>query len=169
MPRIAVLFWALTLLSLSGCASYQLGSSTDLPYSVIRIDTPKNLTELAQVEAPLNAALREAVSRSATLQLNEGQRYDALLETTVIEAKREIAGVQSEDVGRGRKFELRITVSLSLRSSSQPDRFFIRDRQFEIRQDVYSDSGLVEAEYQAMPEISREIAERAVEIIEDLW
>ena len=169
MRRLAALFTAFLISVLSGCSSYQLGNPSELPYRTVSVSAPKNSTELAQIEAPLNAALRNEILQSEALSLADSGSADAELELTILEVKRDIAGVMSDDVGRGRKFSLIVTVSLSLRDASQLDAYFIKGRQFEISQDVYNDSGLVNAEYQATPELSDKIATRSIEIIQDLW
>lgn len=168
MRKIA-LFGALFTLFLSGCASYQLGEPTSLPYKSIAVAAPRNSSTLPQLEAALTSATRSALQQSGALDLATGSTSDAVLLLHVLEVRREIAAVNSNDVGRGRKFELEIDVELTLENTASPNSPFIDRRLFTIKQDVFTDSGLVDAEYQAMPEISRLVAERATEILTDRW
>lgn len=169
MTRLASLAVSLFLLALSGCASYQLGETAALPYHSIYVAPPKNLSTLPQFEAPLAAALRQSLLQSGPVTLSGSAASDATLELTVVEIKRDIAAVTAEDVGRGRKFELTVSLELTLREPVEGGQIYIDSREFSVTQDVYSDSGLVDAEYQATPELSRIIAERATELVVDLW
>ncbi len=167
--RIPALLGLVAALFLGACASYQMGTPSDLPYKSISIAPPKNLSTLPQIEGPLNAALRKAIQQSGTLKLSTDSQSDAVLEMSILETRRNIAAVNSSDVGRGRKFEFTVNLELSLRKAGTDDQFFLEAKPFSIKQDIYADSGLVDAENQAIPEISRQIAERAAEIIVDRW
>lgn len=155
--------------ALSGCASYQLGQPRTAAYQAIYVAPARNQSALPQLEAPVNAAVRQALGRSEAFTLaNEGDA-DAKLEIRLIEAKREMAAVLSEDVGRARKVQLVVEVAVDLKNASQPGSFYIRDRRFVITQDVFTDSGQVSAEYQAGPELADQIATRVTELLADTW
>lgn len=166
--RFPTLFSLGLLWLLAGCASYQMGAPSALPYSSIEVASPRNESTLPQIEAPLSVALRQAIQESQSLRL-DSNGGSAVLEITVLEAKRDIAAALAEDVGRARKFELTLNLALSLRKPGAGDEYFFRDRLFSVTQDIYTDSGQITAEYQATPEIARVIAVRATEILEDLW
>lgn len=167
--RLITLIGALAVLLLHGCASYQLGEPARLPYRSVSVSPPKNLSTLPQLEGALNSALRQTILQSASLDLAQTGSQDATLELVVVEAKRDIAAVTADDVGRGRKFELVIDFELSLKKAGSGEDYFVRSRPFTIKRDIYNDSGLVDAEHQAGPAIAREAATKAVEIITDLW
>lgn len=167
--RTIALIGAVASLFLGGCASYKMGSPTELPYKSISVSPPVNHSSLPQLEGPLNAALRNAIQADAAISLSTNEASDASLEVTVIESRRNIAAVNAADVGRGRKFELAVSLELSLKKEDGSGQYFFKDRPFEITQDIYADSGLVDAEYHAIPEISRKIAERATQSLVDLW
>lgn len=168
MRTLAIIGATLSLI-LGGCASYQTGSPDALPYSSVSVSPPRNLSSLPQMEGPLNAAVRQAILQSGSLTLANESNADAILEITVIDVRREIAAVTSSDVGRGRKFELVANVDFSLKKPGDAGLFFIEKQPFSIKRDIYSDSGLVDSEYQAVPEISRQIAERLAELLVDRW
>lgn len=167
--RTIALLGAIAALFLNGCASYQLGNTAALPYKSISVSPPVNLSSLPQVEGPLNAALRKAIQTNGSLTLATGGASDAVLELSLTETRRNIAAVSSSDVGRGRKFELVVDLELSLKKNDGSGQFFIQTRPLSITQDIYADSALVDAEYHAIPEISRKIADRVTESLVDLW
>ncbi|MBD5780474.1 hypothetical protein IEN85_13315 [Pelagicoccus sp. NFK12] len=167
--RSIVLIGAIATLFLGGCSAYQMGTSNALPYKSIVVAPPTNLSTLPQLEGPLNAALRHAVQSSVELSLATSSPSDATLEVSVLEIRRDIAAVSASDVGRGRKFELTANLELSLKKGDGSNQYFFQARPLTIRQDIYTDSGLVDAEYQAVPEISRQIAARVAESLVDVW
>ena len=167
--RVLSLIGIIASLLLSGCASYQLGEPTQLPYRVLSVASPKNLSSLPNLEGALASALRQSILQAAPLELSQSTNHDAILELTILEAKRDIAAVTAEDVGRGRKFEFKIDFELSLRKTGAAEEYFIRSRIFTIKRDIFTESGLVDAEHQAGPEIAREAAVKTIEIITDLW
>ncbi|MBK1878642.1 LPS assembly lipoprotein LptE [Pelagicoccus mobilis] len=167
--RTFALIGALVTLLFTGCASYQMGEPTELPYRTIYVAPPQNLSTLAKLEGPLNAALRQEILQTSSLELAQPGRQDATLDLTLTKAKREIAAVTTEDLGRGRKFELVLDFELSLKRPGNNEDYFVQSREFTIKRDIFTESGLVDAEYQAGPEISREAAEKAIQIITDLW
>lgn len=169
MSRLAFFAAAVLVGLLSGCASYQLGEPSQLPYRTISVAPPKNLSTLPQFEAPLATAMRQSILQAGPIELANSAAADAVLELTIVEIKRDIAAVTAEDVGRGRKFELTVDLELTLREPFEGGQIYIDSRPFSVRQDIYSDSGLVDAEYQATPELSGDIAERVTEMVVDLW
>lgn len=169
MSRLAFFAAAVVFGLLGGCASYQLGEPTVLPYRTLTVAPPKNLSTLPQFEAPLASALRQSILQAGPVELASSGAADAVIELTVVEIKRDIAAVTAEDVGRGRKFELNVSLELTLREPVEGGQVYLDRRPFSVKQDIYSDRGLVDAEYQATPELSNVIAERAVEMIVDHW
>lgn len=167
--RITALLGVIVSLFLGACASYQMGTSVDLPYKSIAVAPPKNFSSLPQIEGALNAALRHAIQTSSELTLASGESPDATLEVSILEIRRDIAAVSAADVGRGRKFELTAKLELSLKKADGSGQYFFQSRPLSTTQDIYTDSGLVDAEYQAVPQITREMANRISETLADLW
>lgn len=167
MRFIVILFAA--AFTLGGCASYRVGSPAELPYRAIRVAPAVNRSDLPQIEALLSSAMRHEIEQSSALELSTGGRADALLEISVLEAKREMVAVSPDDVGRARKFELTLLLSVSLRDTADSSKFYFRDRTITVTQDIYTDSGQITAEYQATPELARLAATQVSELIVDLW
>ncbi len=165
----AALASALLLCLLGGCATYQLGETANLEFRSVFVAPPANQTSLPQLAAPVAAAMRRSIEQSASLDLASRSDADAELRLRLVESGRERLAVQSQDLGRARKIDLQIEVSLSLLRSGSADQYIIRDRRFTISQEVYLDSGQIEAEAQATPELARKIAQAAADILLDPW
>ena len=155
---------------LAGCASYHLGSPGALDYSTVYIAPPLNQTTLPKLESAVDVALRKAIEQSGPLHLAGRGQANVELTVRLVEVKRAIEAVQSNDLGRARKIALRLEVAFDLRrSDAAPDDFMIHDRHFIVSQDVYVDSGQIEAEYQATPELARKVAQEATGLLLDVW
>lgn len=159
------------LASLSGCASYQLGQpgNTDA-YESVYVTPIRNESTFPMLKSSLTASIRKAISDTGFLSIDSKANADAILETRVVSVKRDIAAVSSIDVGRGRKYELEFETLCTLyrKNGGQLEPVFV-DRRILSKQDIFADSGQVNAEHQAAPEIARTIGQRIAETLVDTW
>lgn len=159
------------LVTLFGCASYQLGQPGNTnSYKSVHVEPVRNDSTYPMLKASLTASIRKAIAETGFLSLESSDRADTVLETRVLSVKRGIAAVSSIDVGRGRKYELEFETLCSLyrKNGNKLEPIFV-DRRILAKQDIFADSGQVNAEHQAGPEIARKIARRIAETIVDTW
>ncbi len=156
---------------LSACASYQLGQpgNTDA-YQSIYVTPIRNESTFPMLKSSLTASIRKAISDTGFLSLGSKSDADAILEIRVVSVNRDIAAVSSIDVGRGRKYALEFETLCTLyrRIGDQLEPVFV-DRRILTKQDIFADSGQVNAEHQAGPEIARNISQRIAETLVDTW
>ncbi|MDE0768953.1 MAG: LPS assembly lipoprotein LptE [Opitutaceae bacterium] len=160
-----------SLLSLSGCASYQLGQpGNNGAYNSVYVTPIRNESTFPMLKSSLTASTRKAISDTGFLSIDSKDNADTILETRVVSVHRDIAAVSSIDVGRGRKYELEFVTLCTLyrKNGSQLEPVFT-DRRILTKQDIFADSGQVNAEHQAGPEIARAIAQRIAETLVDTW
>lgn len=164
---IAIAFLA----SIFGCASYELGQPGDSSsYQSVYVKPVRNESTYPMLKASLTASLRKAIADTGFLEIASASSADAVLETRVVSVKREIAAVSSIDVGRGRKYELEFETLCTLyRNSGGSLQPVFVNRRVMTKQDIFADSGQVNAEHQAGPEIARKIAQRIAESVVDTW
>ena len=152
----------------SGCASYKLGLPS-AKHSGVFVKPVLNDSPFAEIEPVATASIRKHIDETSNLKsVNLGQA-DAILETRITDLNREIAAVQSSDVGRGRKFELQFQVEIRLMPVNAPVGDPLIQRTIEVRQDILAAESQVDAERQAGPEIARKIGRRVAEAISDTW
>jgi outer membrane lipopolysaccharide assembly protein LptE/RlpB len=172
MRRISSVYFLLGLLViLSGCASYQLGQpGTAQAYESVFVTPIRNESTFPMLKSSLTASIRKAISDTGFLSIDSKANADAILTTRVVSVNREIAAVSSIDVGRGRKYELEFETLCTLyrKNGSELEPVFV-DRRILIKQDIFADSGQVNAEHQAGPEIARNIGLRIAEALIDTW
>ncbi len=160
-----------TVVAFSGCASYQLGQPGESDsYRSVYVKPVRNDSTFPMLKASLTASIRKAIADTGYLDVASSGSADTVLETRVISVNREIAAVSSIDVGRGRKYELEFETLCSLyqRVDGQLEPLFL-NRRILVKQDIFADSGQVNAEHQAGPEIAKKIAQRVTESIVDTW
>lgn len=165
------LFAIVTIAALAGCASYQLGQPGESDsYRSVYVKPVRNESAFPMLKASLTASIRKAIADTGYLDVASSGSADTVLETRVISVNREIAAVSSIDVGRGRKYELEFETLCSLyqKIDGQLKPVFL-NRRILVKQDIFADSGQVNAEHQAGPEIAKKIAQRVTESIIDTW
>lgn len=167
--RLSVsLLSAATLALLAGCMSYQIKDAGDPPFATVYVEPVTNNSTFPLLEASMTAAIRKAITDTGMLASESQAAADAKLEVVVNDVEREMAAVQSDDVGRGRKFILVFDVSCSLYRG--PDRQAVfTNRSITVRQDVFAENSQVNAEYLATPEAARKIGERIASLLTDVW
>ena len=128
------------------------------------------MTDADKTAEKLTASIRKAVDGTGLLESGAPNSSDATLEVTVHEAVRDVLAVESfGDQGRGRKFQLDISLTCTLYKGTSKEDAYFTDREIQIKQDIFADSGQVDAEFQAIPEITRKISERVVNLLTDSW
>ncbi len=160
-----------TFIAFSGCASYQMGQPGESDsYRSVYVKPVRNDSTFPMLKASLTASIRKAIADTGYLDVASSGSADSVLETRVISVNREIAAVSSIDVGRGRKYELEFETLCSLYQNvgGQLEPVFL-NRRILVKQDIFADSGQVNAEHQAGPEIAKKIAQRVTESIVDTW
>ncbi len=169
------LFQSLTalavLVGLSSCASYQMGQPGESgSYESVYVQPVRNESTYPMLKSSLTASVRKAIADTGFLEIAPSGSADTVLETRVVSVTRDIAAVSSIDVGRGRKYELEFETLCSLyrKSGNSLQPIFV-NRRILTKQDIFADSGQVNAEHQASPEIARNIAQRIAESIVDTW
>lgn len=172
MLRIVyTLFGISVFVVLTGCASYQMGQPGDSDsYRSVYVKPVRNDSTYPMLKASLTASIRKSIADTGYLEVATSSSADTVLETRVLSVNREIAAVSSIDVGRGRKYELEFETLCSLyqKVGGQLEPVFV-NRRILVKQDIFADSGQVNAEHQAGPEIARKIAQRVTESIVDTW
>ena len=169
MKTGSVLFLAFLALLAGGCASYEIKDSGSPSYANVHVKPVLNNSTFPVLEATLTSSIRKAVDDTGFLRTASANSADAILQVTVDRVKRDTLAVQGSDLGRGRKFELQFELSCSLYKDVSQTAAHFTNRPLVIRQDIFADSGQVNAEFQATPEVSRKIATQVANLLTDVW
>lgn len=187
LPRFAsllilgsLLASSLGLLSLlSGCKSYQLGSPAELTFQSIYVKPVQNDSYVPQAQALLSSQIREALIRDGRLRLVLSEETaDAVLLVTLTDYTRQTATRDRQDTTVGVDFDLTLTAEVALFDQVNGE-FLFEGRQLSERSNAFVDNpyrgaavreqGFLQAEYQAMPRLTRDLAKKIADEVLSPW
>jgi len=162
-------------LFLSGCG-YQLGTpqAAPLAFSTLYVAPVKMRALIPQADAVLTGALREHFARDGRVTLAATpDTADAALEITIRNYSRETATADPTDTGLARKFTVVLLAEATLRDNKNTNdsagRAYFTARPIEVRRDIFADGGQQQAEYQILPLLAQDLADKAIHAVLDTW
>lgn len=168
--RLRIIFLSFTLLLpfLVGCSHYRLGTGGQISFSSLQVTPVTNKTFLPQATVILGTQIRDAFIRDNRLALIDGGGADATLETTITAFKRAVSTNLVNDTGLARSFTVTLSVSCTLRDNRSGKALF-ENRVITVQREVYTDNGLVQAEYQSLPVMAEPLAQKILHAVVDVW
>ena len=170
MPRHpAILAWLLLPLFATGCAHYRLGTDSAPAFRSLHVAPADSRIALPQGAALLSARLRESLLRDARVELRPDLAgADAALTVTLVDYRRELAAARADDTGLARKFNVTLTAACTLRDP-RSGRVLWSERRISVRREVFTDSGQLQAEYQAVALLTEALAARITSDLLENW
>ena len=160
---IAVLFTA------PGCAHYRLGTGASPAFRSIYVEPVANRTFVAQSQAILATRLREGFLRDGRVQpVNSAAGADTTLSVVITDYRREVATAREDDSGLARKFNVTLTAACSLRDN-RTGKAVWENRPFTAVREVFTDSGQLQSEYEALPWLADTLVTRILRAALDTW
>jgi hypothetical protein len=168
--------FTLTLLFLTGCSHYQLGTEGQLTFTRLYLAPVQNDAALPQVTAVFSSQLREAFLRDSRVVLvNSPEEAEATLTVSLSRLDRRVATVRADDTGLARKFELTLNALCTLRDTRSGSALF-EARPVDAMRQVFAtpspgvrESDQLQAEYNAMPHLAKSLADRVAHTVLDVW
>lgn len=153
----------------AGCSHYQLGTGSKLTFATLYVAPVANDTELPQAVAIVSTQLREALLRDSRIQLAASpDDADATLKVRLTRYSREQLTALATDTGRARKFGLDLTAVCTL-TDRRSGHVLFADRPVEVTRQIFTDSGQLQAEYDAVPLLAQQLADRVAHAVLDTW
>lgn len=181
MLQHAFALFTLVALSLcAGCQSYELGHPAELPFETLYIQPAKNDTFAPQAQALISSQLREAVIRDGRVKLiADPSKADAVLTMTLTDYTRNAASRSQEDTEIAQSFDLRLQAKIDL-YDQRSGNYFFESRGLDARTTGYLNNpylpngtpdtqGLIQSEYNAMPQLARELGRKAADELLSVW
>jgi hypothetical protein len=165
----SVLCLLTSVLCLAGCASYRLGTGSTPKFASLYIAPIKAEALIPQAQVLVTTQLREAFIRDGRIKLvDSAENADAVLNVSLVGYNRAVAVSRPDDTGLARRFDvtLQARATLSDNRTKQP---FFSNRSLDATRGVFTDSGLVPSEYQALPLLAEQLANAAVHAALDTW
>ena len=154
---------------LAACSHYQLGTGTKPRFSTLFIAPVASSTVIPQAQALVTTQLREAFNRDGRVTLVDSpEAADAVLKVTLSGYDRTVAVARTEDTGLARRFDLALQAKATL-TDKRTNQTWFAQRPLVAKRGVFTDSGLVPAEYQTLPLLAEQLAREAVHAVLDTW
>ena len=171
LPALVALLLSLVGLGLnSGCSHYQLGTGTkDLGFSTVYIAPVTNEAAVPQATALVSRELRNSLLQDGRMSLAADEASaDAVLSVALVHYARTFTAVQPNDTALARKFDLVLTAHCSLIDQRTGKPLF-KNRPVSVTRQIYVDDGQNPAEYQALPQLADQLADRVSHAVLDVW
>lgn len=163
--------FAALVLIFTGCAHYQLGTAAEgsLEFQSIYVAPIKNTAASPQSAALLSREIRLGFVQDGRVQLAPGpNQADALLEIELTDRDRTFTSVQPADTALARKFDLSLTVLVTL-TQQRTGKVLLADREIAVTRQIFVDGGQNPAEDQVMPQLAAALADRVTHSVLDVW
>ncbi len=153
----------------SGCSHYRLGTGAAPNFTTIHVAPVLSRALIPQAQPLVSTQIRESFIRDGRVApVDSATDADVVLTVTLLSYAREVATVRSGDTGLARKFDVTLTAELNLRDNRNGiDRF--TSRLVVVKRQLFTDSGQVQAEYQLLPLLAADLAEKARHAVLDVW
>lgn len=159
---------ALSLLA-AGCSHYRLGTGAAPAFATLHVEPVVVRPLIPQAQPILGTQVREAFIRDGRVALvNSTAEAAATLTVTVTDYAREIATVRPGDTGLARKFDITLQAELTLRDNRTGENLFTR-RPIKVTRELFTDSGQIQAEYQLLPLLAEDLAQKTAHAVLDVW
>jgi hypothetical protein len=166
---LAVVCLLSSVLWFAGCAGYRLGTGGPPKFSTLFIAPVGSEALLPQAQALVTTQLREAFLRDGRVALvNSAESADAVLSVTLTDYGREVAVSRPNDTGLARRFDVTLKAHATLTDNRTKQALFAK-RALTAQRGVFTDSGLVPAEYQTLPLLAELLAKEATHAVLDTW
>lgn len=164
-PALALLL----LLGLTACANYRLGTGAEPRFSRLYLAPVASDALIPQAQALVTTQLREAFLKDGRVALvASADEADAVLTITLNGYHREVTVSQPGDTGLARRFDVSLRARATL-SDVRTKQILFADRPLNATRGVFTDSGQLQAEYQALPLLAETLADRTVHAVLDTW
>jgi len=167
LPRLLTILVATLLLT--GCAGYQLGTGTQTKFTTLFIAPVTTDALIPQARELLTTQLREAFLKDGRVKLvTSAAEAEAVLRVSLIGYDRTVAVSRQDDTGLARRFDVSLRAQATLTDQRSQQALFAQ-RPFTAKRGVFTDSGLVPSEYQALSLLAEQLANEAAHAVLDTW
>lgn len=151
-----------------GCSRYQFGRYAEPPFRSVYVKPAANATFAPQSQALLTLQLREAFIHDGLLQVENEARADAVLEIVLSDFERDVAATRQTDTEIADKLRLELTALCTL-SDNRTGKIYFEKRPVSATADAFPGDRSQQAEYQAMPVLTRNLARRISYEVLQVW
>lgn len=157
------------LLGLAGCAGYQLGTGTTQKFTTLYIAPVTADALIPQARELVTTRLRETFLKDGRVRVVDSPaEAEAVLQVSLSGYDRVVAVSRQDDTGLARRFDVSLRAHATLTNERTQTAFFVR-RPVTAKRGVFTDSGLVPSEYQALPLLAEQLSNEVAHAVLDTW
>jgi hypothetical protein len=154
---------------LAGCSHYGLGTRAKLAFRSVYVPPVENRSDAPAAAALLSTLLRDEFLRDGRVQLvNSPEAADATLSLVLVSYSRISATARPGDTGLARKFAVTLAGKITLKDN-RDGKVLFGGRPVDAVRDVFTDSGQLSAEAQALPLLAGDLAKKVAHAALDVW
>jgi uncharacterized membrane protein len=173
MTTVRNLLSVLCLLSsvfcFTGCTGYQLGTGTQTKFTTLFIAPVTTAALIPQARELVTTQLREAFIKDGRVTLvDSAADAEAVLTIALTGYDRAVAVSRQDDTGLARRFDVSLRAQATLTDQRTKQALFVQ-RPLTAKRGVFTDSGLVPAEYQNLSLLAEQLAVEAAHAVLDTW
>jgi hypothetical protein len=165
---------ALALLVFAGCANYQW-SRPALPFKTLYVQPATNDGFAPQAQASLSSQIRQAFIRDGRLKIvSDPANAEAILQVNLNNYRRNAASRRSDDNELALSFDLVLQARIVLYNPAAGSNYF-EPRELSARTSTFASQPNSEAdsfsraEYQVMPRLTSELANKIADEVLSVW
>ncbi len=168
LPTVACLLFSVLCFT-AGCAHYRLGTGATLKFSTLYVAPVSSDALIPQARVLVTTQVREALLRDGRVTLVDSpDQADATLTIVLHSYGRTVAVSRTDDTGLARRFDVKLEARATLVDNRTKQPYFAQ-RPLEATRGVFTDSGLVPSEYEALPLLAEQLAKETVHAVLDTW
>lgn len=168
--RLATLVSLVALaLGLTSCANYHLGTGAEPRFRTLHVSVVKTDVLLPQAVALVTTEVREAFIKDGRVRLVDSPaEADAELTLTLEDYHREQTVARADDTGLARRYDLVLQARATL-TDRRDKKIVFANQPLRVTRGAFTDSGQLQSEYQTLPLLAEQLAERTLHAALDTW
>lgn len=168
--RLRLSWFALVALALvfGACSHYRLGPPGELPFRTLYVAPVKNGSFAPQAGATLTDQTITDLQGHSNLKIVESASADATLEILIANYERTVGATQKQDTGLAQSYMLRMQCIVTLKNNRTGE-ILMNSREIWAEQQAFVQGGFQIAEYQALPVLTRTMAQKISNAVVSTW
>ncbi len=168
MRTLAAIFLSLSAALLwTGCASYKMGDTRELPFASVYVAPVENHSLAPQAQAAVSAQLRTALLGGG-LALEPRGTANAILQVSLTHYERYASLTSTTDTIVADAYDVTLHAKATLTSADGKTVYF-KDLDVSATVQTHGTDSFGQAEYQAMPLLARELGRKIADKVTTLW
>ncbi|WP_415907625.1 LPS assembly lipoprotein LptE [Oleiharenicola sp. Vm1] len=156
-------------LGLVSCAHYHLGTGAEPRFQTLHVAVVKSDVLVPQAAALVSTQVREAFIKDGRVRLVDSPaEADATLTLTLEDYHREQTVARADDTGLARRYDLILQARATL-TDQRTKKIVFANQPLKVSRGAFTDSGQLQSEYQTLPLLAEQLAERALHAVLDTW